>query len=89
MFHRPRLVILTHEPLGTNLSGPGIRVIEMGRALARNVPVTIAAPGTPPPDDCGCTMAAVRLEDHAAVRRAAETADVLLVQGPPPALYPS
>jgi GT2 family glycosyltransferase/glycosyltransferase involved in cell wall biosynthesis len=76
-----RVLLITHEPLRALLSGPGARALEMGRALARTLDVTVAAPGEPEFGDDGCTLAPYDPERPATLRRLAERADVLVVQG--------
>ncbi|MGE3841834.1 MAG: glycosyltransferase, partial [Vicinamibacterales bacterium] len=78
---RPRLLIITHEPLRARMSGPGVRVLELGRALADAVRVTIATPVPPEISDDRCTLAAFDPSRSVTLRRLAEDADVLLVQG--------
>lgn len=45
--HGSRLLIITHETLGSKMAGPAIRAWEMACALADSLEVTLAAPGTP------------------------------------------
>jgi GT2 family glycosyltransferase/glycosyltransferase involved in cell wall biosynthesis len=78
---RPRLLIVTHEPLRRRLSGPGIRVLELGRALSGSARVTIAAPGEIEITDDRCTIASYDPDRAGTMRRLGEAADVLLVQG--------
>ena len=78
---RPHLLIVTHEPLHGRLAGPGVRALEMGRALAATLRVTVAAPGQPAIRDQRCAIAPYSFDDHAPLRRLAESADVILVQG--------
>jgi GT2 family glycosyltransferase/glycosyltransferase involved in cell wall biosynthesis len=76
-----RVLLITHEPLKARLSGPGVRVLEMGRALARTLRVTVATPAEPDFHDDGCTIAPYDPDRPATLRRLAEQADVLVVQG--------
>jgi glycosyltransferase involved in cell wall biosynthesis len=78
---RPRLLIITHEPLRQRMSGPGVRVLEMGRALSRHVHVTIATPGEPGITDAASTLVGYDQDRPASVRRLAEHADAVLIQG--------
>jgi GT2 family glycosyltransferase/glycosyltransferase involved in cell wall biosynthesis len=78
---QPRVLLITHEPLRANLSGPGIRVLELGRVLAREARVTIATPFAPEIADEACALAPYSFDDPRALRRLAEQADVLVVQG--------
>lgn len=76
-----RVLLITHEPLKARLSGPGVRVLEMGRALARTLDVTVATPAEPDFRDDACTLAPYDPDRPASLRRLAEQADVLVVQG--------
>lgn len=40
----PRLLIISHDVVGSRMAGPGIRAWEMARVLARQQPVTLVAP---------------------------------------------
>ena len=85
---RMRLLIITHEPLGRNFSGPGARVLEIGRALAGDVSVTIATPAEPGFADDRCTIARFEPGDARSLRLLAERSDVILVQGFTLSSYP-
>jgi len=76
-----RLLVVTHEPLRTNLSGPGIRALELGRALSRQCAVTVATPYEPEIREDRCTLARYSFEEPQTLTTLAEQADVLLVQG--------
>jgi len=78
---RPRLLIVTHEPLRPNMSGPGVRVLEIGRALGDECDVTIATPYAPEIEDPVCRLAAYSYDRTASLRTLAEQADTILVQG--------
>jgi GT2 family glycosyltransferase/glycosyltransferase involved in cell wall biosynthesis len=78
---RPRVLLLTHEPLRRLMSGPGVRVIELGRALATSVRVTIASPAEPEIADDRCAIVGYSADRPSTLRRLANDADVLLVQG--------
>ncbi len=78
---RSRVLIITHEPLRERMSGPGVRALELGRALARSCRVTVATPVEPGISDDRCALAPYDPAQPATLRRLAEQADVLLVQG--------
>lgn len=40
-----KVLIITHEPVGTMMTGPAIRCWEIAKVLGRNFDVTLAAPG--------------------------------------------
>jgi GT2 family glycosyltransferase len=78
---RTRLLIIGHEALARHMSGPAVRVFEMGKALSAVARVTIATPGVTEVDDSRCTFATYDPNDPSGLKRLAEDADVLLVQG--------
>lgn len=55
----PHLLILSHDVVGSQMAGPGIRYYHLARVLARELPVTLAVPGdvTPDLDLPGVTLA--------------------------------
>ena len=84
-----RLLVVTHEPLRTNLSGPGIRALEIGRALSHQCTVTVATPYEPEIREERCTLARYSFDDPQTLTSLAEQADVLLVQGFTLSQFPS
>jgi GT2 family glycosyltransferase/glycosyltransferase involved in cell wall biosynthesis len=85
---RTRLLIIGHEAIAANMSGPAVRVLEMGRALSSVARVTIATPFPSSLEDPLVTFATFQPSEPAGLRRLAEDADVLLVQGFTLAQYP-
>jgi glycosyltransferase involved in cell wall biosynthesis len=45
MKHPPSLLILSHDVVGSQMAGPGIRYYHLARVLACELPVTLAVPG--------------------------------------------
>jgi GT2 family glycosyltransferase/glycosyltransferase involved in cell wall biosynthesis len=78
---RPRLLIISHEALGTNMSGPAVRALEMGRALADVARVTVAAPATSTLIDARCTVAPFDDKQPQTLKRLAEQAEVIVARG--------
>ena len=78
---RARLLIVSHEAIATNMSGPAVRFLEIGRALSPVARVTLAMPGTPGIRDARVTIAGFDPAAPATLRRLAEDADVVFVQG--------
>lgn len=78
---KPRVLIITHESLKRNMSGPAIRALELGRALGRSAHVTVAAPGEAEVSASECVLASYTLNDHSSIRVLAERADILVVWG--------
>jgi len=79
---RNRILIVTHEALGTDLAGPAIRAVEMSRALSRTFDVVLATPrrifntGELP-----FRVATYQIGDEQSLRALCELVDVILVQG--------
>ena len=78
---RARLLIVSHEAIATNMSGPAVRFLEIGRALSDVARVTLAMPGEPGLRDARVTIAGFDPAHPASLRRLAEDADVVFVQG--------
>ena len=82
--HGSRLLIVTHEAIGPNMAGPGIRTWEMACALAERFEVLLAAPGQPGREHARVRLLSYDPEDpaHTQLRTYLANADVLLVMGP-------
>jgi GT2 family glycosyltransferase/glycosyltransferase involved in cell wall biosynthesis len=78
---RTRLLIVSHEAIAANMSGPAVRFLELGRALSTVARVTVAMPGQPTMRDDRCTIAGFDPAAPATLQRLAEDSDVLFVQG--------
>ncbi|AMY11759.1 N-acetylglucosaminyl-diphospho-decaprenol L-rhamnosyltransferase [Luteitalea pratensis] len=78
---RPHVLLLTHESLRINMSGPAIRVLEMARALSRTARVTVCAPAPLEVRDDRVALVPFDPARPAALKAQAETADALIVQG--------
>jgi len=85
---RARLLIVSHEAIAANMSGPAVRFLEIGRALSNVARVTLAMPGEPAVRDARVTIAGFDPNQAGSLRRLAEDADVIFVQGFALALYP-
>ena len=72
-----RLLIISHDIVGTAMAGPGIRYYHLARALAPHLPVTLAAPN--PPEHAlaqGFTIAEYRRRDYASLAPLVADADI-------------
>ena len=78
---RTRILIVTHEPLQARMSGPGVRALEMARALGSTAAATVATPYPPEVSPGACTVAQYSFDSPETLRALADQADVLLVQG--------
>jgi glycosyltransferase involved in cell wall biosynthesis len=79
-----RVLMVSSEAVGENISGPAIRAIELGRVLARNHDVTLAIPNETALD-VGVPLAPYR---HETLDRVASGFDVVFVAGLTLALAP-
>jgi glycosyltransferase involved in cell wall biosynthesis len=78
---RPHVLLVTHEALRANMSGPAIRVLEMARALSRTVRVTVCAPAPLEIRDDRVALVPFDPAAPTALQTQAETADAVVVQG--------
>ncbi len=90
----PSLLIISHDIVGPQMAGPGIRYFHLARVLAAQQPVTLAVPGAPrglPPPDLGDVPFAVtvyRPGDWASLAAPVAGADVILLPGDTAAAFP-
>jgi glycosyltransferase involved in cell wall biosynthesis len=78
--HAPRLLILSHDVVGSRMAGPGIRAWELARVLARQHPVTLAAP-RPVDRDAPFATASYSWGERASLAPLLARADVVLANG--------
>ncbi len=78
---RPHILLVTHEALRTNMSGPAIRVLEMARALSATARVTVCAPGPLEVRDDRVALVPFDPARPTALQTQAESADAIIVQG--------
>ena len=76
-----QILVITHEPLRKNLSGPGVRALEIGRSLAGQHAVTIATPFPPEISSDSCTFVEYSFDRPSDMRTLAERSAVIVVQG--------
>jgi hypothetical protein len=73
------LLIISHETIGPKMAGPGVRCLEIARAMSAYGPVTLAAPGQPQADAAGVRL--VSYHTPGDLETAINTADVVLAIG--------
>ena len=76
-----KVLVITHEPLRRNLSGPGVRALEMARSLAERHDVSVATPFPPEITDDRCHLVEYSFDRPSELKRLAEQSAVLVVQG--------
>jgi len=74
---RTRLLIICHDTVGPNMSGPALRHWELARVLARHLDVTLAAPGEPAREPEGFRLAGYRRADSASLAALLAETDVI------------
>lgn len=78
---RPRLLIISHEVVDAKMAGPGMRYLEMARALSGDVDVTIAIPADTTLEVPGVRLARYREGQPATLELLAEESIVVLLSG--------
>ena len=88
--HGSRLLIITHESIGPNMAGPGIRAWEMACALSEDLDIMLAAPGQPGRAHDKVLVLGYEAGDsqYARLRTYVANADVILVMGSLLAKFP-
>ena len=77
-----RILLLTHDPLRTSMSGPGVRVLELGRALAASgASVTVASPFDSDLRETTFAVAKYQAGSDTSVSELAALHDVVVLQG--------
>lgn len=76
---RPRLLIISHDIVAEKMAGPGMRYLEMARALCPHLSVTLAVPNEPNLTVQGVTLAAYRFDQPNSLQRLAQECDVTLL----------
>ncbi len=83
-----RLLIVSSDPLGANLAGPGIRAYEMARYLGEICTVTLAAPDRADVEIPGVTVVPFQRGDKQTLWYLGDQSDILIVQGHTLSHYP-
>lgn len=75
----PRLLIISQDIVDKKMAGPGIRYLEMARALADSLDVTLAMPGETSLEVSEIQLIPYRFEQPGPLKALAETCEVLLI----------
>ena len=76
-----RLLIISHDVIGTQMAGPGIRFFEFSKILSDYLEVTLAAPNKIDIDIEGFRTILYDLKDYRTLKRNIENTDIILIQG--------
>jgi glycosyltransferase involved in cell wall biosynthesis len=81
-----RVLVLSPEPVAERMAGPAIRALELARALAAHVDVTLAAPGPSDAALAGVPLLEAGVRDYDRLLAGAVEHDVVVAQELPPTL---
>jgi len=76
-----RLLIISHDVIGKQMAGPGIRFYEFARILSGYADVTLAAPNKVDIDTAGFRTIVYGAGNYKALKRVSELSDMILIQG--------
>ncbi len=78
---RPHLLIVSHDVVDTKMAGPGIRYLEMGRALSTGLDVTLAIPSETTLEIPDLRMVRYREDRPGSLQILVENSNVVLISG--------
>lgn len=78
---RPHLLIVSHDVVDVKLAGPGMRYLEMARALSEELDVTLAVPSETSLDIPGLRLVRYWEDRPGSLQVLVENSDVVLVSG--------
>ncbi|RPI24111.1 MAG: glycosyltransferase, partial [Chloroflexota bacterium] len=78
---RPHLLIVSHDVVDTKMAGPGMRYLEMARALAPDLDVTLAVPNESSLQEPGLRMVRYWEDRSSSLEVLVENSDIALVSG--------
>ncbi|MDP2661770.1 MAG: glycosyltransferase family 4 protein [Dehalococcoidia bacterium] len=76
-----RVLVISHDVVGSRMAGPGIRYWEIAGALSRRHETTLACPNRTDLEGRGFQLTSYRRGDLESLRELAETARVLVISG--------
>ncbi|MDP2726521.1 MAG: hypothetical protein Q8P59_03160, partial [Dehalococcoidia bacterium] len=83
-----RVLIISHDVVGSRMAGPGIRYWELARVLARHHQVTLACPNQTDLEGHGFRLAPYKRQDPDSLRPEAQKAEVVLLCGDTLEVFP-
>lgn len=76
-----RVLVLTHDLIGANMAGPGMRYWELARVLSKEFAVTLASPGQPQVDSPAFNIQGYARDDPASIATLVGESDVVFAFG--------
>lgn len=76
-----RLLIISHDVVGTQMAGPGIRFYEFAKVLSNFLEVTLAAPNKVDIETENFRVVKYEIERPESIKRLTDRADIILLQG--------
>lgn len=76
---RPRLLIISHDLIGKKLAGPGMRYMELARALCDEINVKVANPGETQLEIPGVELLPYSEREPASLRKLVDNSDTVVV----------
>ncbi|MDO8691835.1 MAG: glycosyltransferase family 4 protein [Dehalococcoidia bacterium] len=76
-----RVLVISHDVVGSRMAGPGIRYWEIAGALSRRHETTLACPNQTDLEGRGFQLTSYRREDPESLRELAEKAQIIVVCG--------
>ena len=78
---RKKLLLISHDFIGQNMAGPGIRFYELSKILANYCNVTLASPSKIDIDTTGFKTLTYEPGNFKTLQKGAEIAEIILIQG--------
>ena len=78
---RKKLLLISHDFIGRNMAGPGIRFYELAKILANYCDVTLASPNKIDIGTSGFKPLFYETGNFKTLQKSAETAEIILIQG--------
>ena len=78
---RKKLLLISHDFIGQNMAGPGIRFYELAKILSNYCDVTLASLNKIDVDTSGFKTLAYEIGNFKTLQKNAEIAEIILIQG--------
>ena len=78
---RKKILLISHDLIGQNMAGPGIRFYELAKILANYCDVTLASPSKIDIDTPGFKTLIYETGNFKTLQKSVETTEIILIQG--------